>query len=127
MTAVPLLFFAAAASRVPLSTLGLLQYLTPVLQLLTGVLLYDEPMPASRLVGFALVWAALVVLSVDGLRHHRQDPARRRRAGARRRLSRHIGASSNTSIANRALALGQERVLLGQRRRRVQRSASTIE
>jgi len=72
VTAIPLLFFAAAASRVPLSTLGLLQYLTPVLQLLTGVLLYNEPMPASRLVGFALVWAALLVLSVDGLRHHRR-------------------------------------------------------
>jgi chloramphenicol-sensitive protein RarD len=67
-TAVPLLFFAAAARRVPLSTLGLLQYLAPVLQFLIGVLLYDEPMPASRLVGFALVWVALVVLSVDGVR-----------------------------------------------------------
>jgi chloramphenicol-sensitive protein RarD len=67
-TAVPLLFFAAAARRVPLSTLGLLQYLAPVLQFLIGVLLYDEPMPASRLVGFALVRVALVVLSVDGVR-----------------------------------------------------------
>ncbi len=79
VTAVPLLFFAAAASRVPLSTLGLLQYLAPVLQFLTGVLLYNEPMPASRLVGFALVWGALVLLSVDGLRHHRRT---RRGAGA---------------------------------------------
>ncbi len=68
-TAVPLLFFASAARRVPLSTLGLLQYLAPVLQFLTGVLLYDEPMPPSRLAGFALVWAALAVLTVDGLRH----------------------------------------------------------
>ena len=48
-TAVPLLFFAGAARRIPLSTLGLLQYIAPVLQFLTGVLLYDEPMPASRL------------------------------------------------------------------------------
>jgi chloramphenicol-sensitive protein RarD len=70
-TAVPLLFFASAARRVPLSTLGLLQYLTPVLQLLTGVLVYDEPMPPSRVAGFALVWAALVLLSFDGLRHGR--------------------------------------------------------
>jgi chloramphenicol-sensitive protein RarD len=68
-TAVPLLFFASAARRIPLSTLGLLQYLAPVLQFLTGVLLYDEPMPASRLVGFVLVWAALAVLTFDGLRH----------------------------------------------------------
>jgi len=68
-TAVPLLLFASAARRVPLSTLGLLQYLAPVLQFLIGVLVYDEAMPASRLAGFGLVWAALVVLSVDGLRH----------------------------------------------------------
>ena len=67
-TAVPLLFFAGAARRIPLSTLGLLQYLAPVLQFLTGVLLFDEPMPASRWVGFVLVWAALAVLTFDGLR-----------------------------------------------------------
>ncbi|MGH8893739.1 MAG: EamA family transporter RarD [Actinomycetes bacterium] len=78
-TAIPLLFFAAAARRVPLSLLGMLQYLAPVLQFLTGVLLYDEPMPASRLAGFALVWAALVILSVDGLANRR----RTRRASAR--------------------------------------------
>jgi chloramphenicol-sensitive protein RarD len=71
-TAVPLLFFAAAARRVPLSLLGMLQYLAPVLQFLTGVLLYDEPMPASRLAGFALVWAALVLLTADGLRNRRR-------------------------------------------------------
>ncbi len=67
-TAVPLLFFAAAARRVPLTVMGLLQYLAPVLQFLTGVLILDEPMPAARLVGFVLVWAALVLLSIDGLR-----------------------------------------------------------
>ena len=71
VTAIPLLFFAAAARRVPLSILGLLQYLTPVLQFLTGVLLYDEPMPASRLVGFALIWAALALLTFDSLRTRR--------------------------------------------------------
>ena len=76
VTAVPLLLFAAAARRVPLSTLGLLQYLAPVLQFLLGVLLYDEPMPASRLAGFALVWAALALLTFDSLRHRRR-PARR--------------------------------------------------
>ena len=68
-TAVPLVFFAASARRVRLSTLGLLQYLAPVLQFLTGVVLYDEPMPASRWAGFAFVWAALVLLTVDLLRH----------------------------------------------------------
>ena len=69
VTAVPLLCFAAAARRVPLSTLGLLQYLTPTLQLAIGVFVYGEPMPASRLAGFVLVWFALVVMSGDGLRH----------------------------------------------------------
>ncbi len=77
-TAVPLLFFAAAARRVPLSLLGMLQYIAPVLQFLTGVLVYDEEMPASRLAGFALVWAALVLLSADGLRHRHRS----RRAAA---------------------------------------------
>lgn len=81
-TAVPLLFFAAAARRVPLSVLGMLQYLAPVLQFLTGVLLYDEPMPASRLAGFALVWGALVLLTADSLDHRRR---RRRRAAAEAR------------------------------------------
>ncbi|MGZ4596317.1 MAG: EamA family transporter RarD [Actinomycetes bacterium] len=75
-TAVPLLFFAAAASRVPLTVLGLLQYLAPVLQFLTGVLIYREPMPASRLAGFALVWAALVLLTFDGLRKRRNTRRR---------------------------------------------------
>ena len=69
VTAVPLLFFAGAASRLPLSTLGLLQYLTPSLQLAIGVFVQHEPMPASRLAGFVLVWAALAVLTVDGWRH----------------------------------------------------------
>jgi len=68
ITAVPLLMFAGAASRVPLSTLGLLQYITPILQFLIGVLVVHEVMPPSRWVGFALVWTALVVFSVDSLR-----------------------------------------------------------
>ena len=63
-TTVPLLLFAAAATRVPLVTIGLLQFLTPVLQLLAGVLVLGEVMPASRWVGFGLVWVALVTLSV---------------------------------------------------------------
>ena len=76
VTAIPLLFFGAAAIRVRLSTLGLLQYLAPVLQFLIGVFVYDEDMPASRLAGFALVWAALVLLTVDAVRTMRnRDPA----------------------------------------------------
>lgn len=69
VTVVPLLFFAGAAARLPLSTVGLLQYLAPVLQFLTGVLIRHEPLPPGRLAGFALVWVALAVLTVDGIRH----------------------------------------------------------
>lgn len=79
VTAVPLLFFAGAASRLPLSTLGVLQYLTPTLQLLIGVYVQHEPMPVSRLIGFVLVWIALIVLTVDGWRH-RGRPTREPRA-----------------------------------------------
>jgi chloramphenicol-sensitive protein RarD len=75
-TAVPLLLFAAAARRVPLSTVGLLQYLTPSMQLLIGVFVYGEPMPAGRLVGFAIVWLALAVFTVDSLRHARENSRR---------------------------------------------------
>lgn len=67
VTAVPLLLFAAAAKRVPLVTIGLLQFIAPVLQLLAGVVVLGEVMPLSRWVGFALVWIALIVLSVDSV------------------------------------------------------------
>lgn len=69
LTAVPLLLFGAAARRLPLSVMGMLQYLTPVLQLLVGVLLFHEPMPPERWAGFVLVWAAIGVLSLDGWVH----------------------------------------------------------
>jgi chloramphenicol-sensitive protein RarD len=67
VTAVPLLCFAAAARRIPLVSIGLIQFITPVLQLLCAVLLLGEQMPAERWVGFAIVWVALLVLSVDSL------------------------------------------------------------
>jgi len=73
MTAIPLLMFAAAAQRLPLITLGLLQYLNPGLQMAWGVLIGHEPMPVARWVGFALIWGALLVLTLDGLRRR---PAR---------------------------------------------------
>jgi chloramphenicol-sensitive protein RarD len=65
VTAVPLLLFAFAAQRVPLTLLGGLQYLVPIINFLLGWLVYDESMPADRLVGFVLVWAALVAVTVD--------------------------------------------------------------
>ncbi len=73
ITVGPLLLFASAARRVPLTTMGLLQYLTPVLQLLCGVLLLDEHMPLSRWAGFALVWTALAVLTFDSLKTARRN------------------------------------------------------
>ena len=76
-TAIPLMLFGAAAIRLPLSTVGLLQYLAPVMQFLIGVLVRHEPMPASRLAGFALVWIALAVFTVDAVRDARAG----RRAG----------------------------------------------
>ena len=75
-TAIPLLLFAAAARRIPLSTVGLLQYLTPLMQLAIGVFVYDEPMPPARLAGFAIVWVALAVFTADMLRHARAGSRR---------------------------------------------------
>ena len=67
ITAVPLLLFGGAARRLPLSVIGILQYLTPTMQFLIAVLVFGEEMPAARWWGFALVWLALVVLTTDGL------------------------------------------------------------
>lgn len=79
VTAVPLLLFGMAATRLPLSVLGLVQYLAPVLQFLFGVLLFHEAMPAARLAGFALVWLALAMLTGESLRHQRRVARQRRR------------------------------------------------
>jgi chloramphenicol-sensitive protein RarD len=75
ITAGPLLLFAGAANRIPLSAIGLLQYLAPILQLGCGVLIYNEPMPPARLAGFGLVWLALAVFTWDGLRRVRARTA----------------------------------------------------
>jgi chloramphenicol-sensitive protein RarD len=72
VTALPLLCFGAAATRVPLTTLGLLQYVAPTLHLALGVWVFHEPMPLDRLVGFAVIWAGLALFTVDALRHQRQ-------------------------------------------------------
>ena len=76
VTAVPLLAFAGAANRVPLSTLGVLQYLAPTLQFLLGVLLFHEPLGLARLLGFCLVWLALVVFTADLLGERRRQTRR---------------------------------------------------
>ncbi|MEU1177279.1 EamA family transporter RarD [Streptomyces sp. NPDC005820] len=72
VTALPLVCFGAAAIRVPLSTLGLLQYLAPVFQFLLGVVYFGEEMPAERWAGFGLVWLALVLLTADAWRSARK-------------------------------------------------------
>ncbi|MDT0531838.1 EamA family transporter RarD [Micromonospora sp. DSM 115977] len=74
-TAIPLLLFAGAANRLPLTGLGMIQYLAPILQLGCGVLIFHEPMPPARIAGFALVWAALIVFTVDAVRNSRRTRA----------------------------------------------------
>ena len=71
ITAVPLLFFAAAARRLPLTYLGATQYLAPILQFLIGVFVLHEAMPAARWWGFGLVWIALAILTIDMFRAQR--------------------------------------------------------
>ncbi|CAN5368833.1 EamA family transporter RarD [soil metagenome] len=73
VTAIPLLCFAAAAQRLPLVTLGLLMYLNPVMQMSWGLLIGHEPMPPARWLGFALIWVALVVFSVDAVLRARKS------------------------------------------------------
>lgn len=71
-TAIPLLFFASAATRIPLTILGLLQYLAPTLQFLLGVLVFGEPMPPERFAGFVIIWIALAIFTTEGLLHQRK-------------------------------------------------------
>nr|WSX77416.1 EamA family transporter RarD [Streptomyces sp. NBC_00899] len=75
VTAVPLICFGMSANRLPLSTLGLLQYLAPVFQFLIGILHFHEKMSAEQWIGFLLVWSALVLLTVDALRNARRTRA----------------------------------------------------
>jgi chloramphenicol-sensitive protein RarD len=72
ITAVPLMLFAAAAKSVPFTLLGPLNLLVPVINFGLGWLIYDEPMPAERLVGFGFVWAALVIVMWDRITSHRR-------------------------------------------------------
>jgi len=73
ITAVPLMLFGAAAIRVSMVSLGLLQYLAPTIQFALGLTVFDEAMPASRWIGFGLVWLALVVFTIEALNHRRQQ------------------------------------------------------
>jgi chloramphenicol-sensitive protein RarD len=76
LTAIPLLLFAAGARRIPLTTLGILQYAAPTVQFILSVAVFHEPINSTRLWGFILIWAALVVYSLEGLHHNRQSRKR---------------------------------------------------
>ncbi|MER7987489.1 EamA family transporter RarD [Streptomyces noursei] len=82
-TAVPLICFGACAVRLPLTTVGMLQYLAPTFQFLLGLTVFGERMPPERWAGFALVWAALVLLTWDALRTARRGRTALAAAGAR--------------------------------------------
>ena len=75
ITAAPLLLFGAAATRIPLTTLGILQYVAPIMQFALGVLVYHEAMPPMRWAGFGLVWLALVIMTWDALSYRRRTVA----------------------------------------------------
>jgi len=79
ITAIPLIFFASGAPKVPLTTIGILQYIAPTIQFLIGVFIYDEPFTSGQLVGFGIVWIALIIFTVEGLlngyrSHHMLNP-----------------------------------------------------
>lgn len=97
MTVLPLMSFADAANRIPLSALGTLQYIAPVMQFATGVLVFGEPMPAARFAAFGLVWVALAIFTWDGLRA--RAVARAGRAAQRLRSTRTITHASTASTA----------------------------
>jgi chloramphenicol-sensitive protein RarD len=77
ITAVPLYLFSFGARRIPYSTIGLLQYLAPSLQLACAVLVFGEPFQHARMVGFAFIWAALLIYAGDGLRRARSVAPKR--------------------------------------------------
>lgn len=74
VTTAPLVMFAAAAQRIPLTLVGILQYIAPTLQFLVGILIYHEPFTASQFIGFAIVWAALIIFGLEGVVARRTEP-----------------------------------------------------
>ena len=80
ITAVPLLLFGAAATRVSMTTLGLLNYIAPIMQFTVGVLVFHEAMSPMRWAGFGLVWLALVIFTWDSMNRRRRTIALERAA-----------------------------------------------
>ena len=77
VTALPLLLFARAARSIPLTLLGILQYIAPTIQFLLGIFLYQEPFTLTRLVGFAIIWLALAIFTLEGVYERRNRTAAR--------------------------------------------------
>ncbi len=75
VTSIPLLMFGYAARKIPLSMLGFIQYITPTMQFILGVFVYFEPFPKARLVGFSIIWLALLVYSLEGIWFNRKPKA----------------------------------------------------
>jgi chloramphenicol-sensitive protein RarD len=100
VTAVPLIFFGSAAVRLPLTTVGLLQYLAPALMFVLGLLAFHEEMPPERWAGFVLVWVALCVLTWDALRTRRRGREQLREAAAR--AAEAAGSAESTGTAEAA-------------------------
>lgn len=80
ITAVPLLFFGASARRLPMTTIGLLQYFAPILQFIVALAVFNETMTTARWIGFCVVWLALLVLTVDMLRTAKKNSSLKKKA-----------------------------------------------
>ena len=112
LTALPLLLFAAGARRLPLATVGLLQYLSPTIQLALAVWVFHEPFDRARLLGFGFIWAGLALYSADGWRRSRAPAGDA--ASGRRRADQVVEGRQRRL---RALAGGDDDLLEGHRRR----------
>jgi len=73
VTTVPLVLFAMAAQRLPMATLGLMQYIAPTLQFLCGVLLLGETLSTGQMASFGLIWVGLILFASDGIAHARRN------------------------------------------------------
>ena len=76
VTVIPLIFFSAGTKLIPLTTVGLLQYITPTTQFLLGVFVFKEAFSSNQVVGFVIIWTALILFTVENLRHNRPVRAR---------------------------------------------------
>ncbi|MEU7178870.1 MULTISPECIES: EamA family transporter RarD [Streptomyces] len=105
-TALPLICFGASAVRLPLTTIGMMQYLAPTFQFVLGLTVFHEAMPAERWAGFALVWLALVVLTWDALRTARRGRAALADAGTR--AGEAVASGARAAAAEATLETGPE-------------------